>query len=59
MLVLARRPKGRLWLKVAAAGNCFGIADLYDLLDHPKEETYAVQWLGSPRDRREDVNLYE
>jgi len=41
--------------KVAAIVNWYGITDVADLLDGPNRKTYAVAWLGSRPDRREEA----
>jgi acetyl esterase/lipase len=50
---LDRQCPGAEELKVAAIVNWYGITDVADLLDGPNRRTYAVQWLGSRRDRTE------
>jgi dipeptidyl aminopeptidase/acylaminoacyl peptidase len=39
--------------KVAAIINWYGITDVNDLLAGPNARAYAVQWIGSRRDRDE------
>lgn len=38
-------------LRVAAVVNWFGITDVTDLLSGPNRRSYAVEWLGSQRER--------
>ena len=42
---------GKEDLKVAAIVNYYGITDVADLLAGPNQRTFAVEWLGSLRDR--------
>jgi acetyl esterase/lipase len=44
---------GKENLQVAAIVNYYGITDVADLLAGPNEKSYAVEWLGSLRDRLE------
>src|SRR5690348_16170209 len=44
---------GKEKLQVSAIVNYFGITDVADLLAGPNQQTYAVTWLGSLRDRFE------
>ena len=44
---------GKEKLQVAAIVNYYGVTDVADLLAGPNERSYAVEWLGSLRDRLE------
>ncbi len=43
--------------KVAAVINWFGISDVNDMLEGPNARSYAVQWIGSGKDRHDVARL--